>query len=40
MNHDDIKQWSEQYDANYDPTLKNHEFTIEMHSWDLRSPIQ
>lgn len=28
MNHDDIKQWSEQYDTNYDPALKEIEETL------------
>lgn len=28
MNNDEIKQWSEQYDANYDPTLKEIKETL------------
>lgn len=28
MDHDDIKKWSEQYDANYDPALKEIEETL------------
>ncbi|WP_162994014.1 hypothetical protein [Halalkalicoccus subterraneus] len=28
MDHDEVKQWSEQYDANYDPDLKEIEETL------------
>jgi hypothetical protein len=28
MDYDDIKKWSEEYDANYDPALKEIEETL------------